>query len=114
VAITADDVFGWLGANTAEPADATTPTDLQVANMETVVAAVIAHIAKHYTAPEDPEEGEDADWTLGHIIAAAKLYQRTKSPNGIIDLGEMGGLRITSVDRDAEALLGPYKNFAMG
>lgn len=102
--ITAEQVFAWLGQTVPEPGAG----DLLL--MGTVVDAVTEHVAKFYAAP-DPIT---ADWDLAHIIAAARLWQRRKSPAGVIDLGEFGGIRVGALDRDVESLLAPDKVIAFG
>lgn len=97
--ITAIEVFAWLGQTSPEPGAG----DLLL--METVAEAVTEHIAKFFIAP-DPIT---ADWDLGHVIASARLWQRRKSPAGVIDLGEFGGIRVSSLDRDVESLLAGEK-----
>lgn len=42
---------------------------------------------------------------LGILRLAGRWHNRRSSPNGIVDMGEMGGSRITSYDPDIDRLL---------
>jgi hypothetical protein len=43
---------------------------------------------------------------LGTIRLAGRWHNRRRSPDGLIDMGELGSARIPSVDSDLERLLG--------
>ena len=43
---------------------------------------------------------------LGAIRLAGRWYNRLKSPDGLVDLGDAGSTRIPSIDADIEQMLG--------
>lgn len=46
-----------------------------------------------------------ADITLGTIYLARRLHSRRSSPDGVINLGELGASRIPSFDPDIDRML---------
>lgn len=46
------------------------------------------------------------DVFLGTVLLAMRWYNRRNSPDGLVDLGELGSARIPSVDPDIERMLG--------
>lgn len=42
----------------------------------------------------------------GTVLYAARLHNRRRSPDGMIDMGELGSARIPTFDPDVERLLG--------
>lgn len=66
------------------------------------------------TIPQLPDPGQDL--MLGILRLAARWHNRRASPNGIVDMGEMGGSRITTYDPDIDRLLriGRYAKAVIG
>lgn len=55
----------------------------------------------------------------GAIVEAIKLMtarylQRRNSPDGLVGMGDMGAVRVTSVDRDVVALIAPWSPAVFG
>jgi hypothetical protein len=46
------------------------------------------------------------DLLLGTVRLAGRWHNRRRSPDGLIDMGELGTARVPSVDPDLERLLG--------
>lgn len=96
---TAADVFGWLNLSPAVGG-------VEYQAMGRVLDAQRGWWADHVIPlPVTATAAQIATDDLAFIIACARLYQRTTSPNGTINLGEFGGLRVTSFDVDVERLL---------
>jgi hypothetical protein len=55
------------------------------------------------TIPPLPDPGQDL--MLGILRLAARWHNRRSSPNGLVDMGEMGGSRITTYDPDIDRML---------
>lgn len=55
--------------------------------------------------PESPLPVPGANLILGTLMLAARLHTRKRSPDGLIDMGEMGSSRIPSFDPDIDRLL---------
>lgn len=55
---------------------------------------------------ELPDPGEDDQLVLGTLRLARRWHERRRSPDGLVDMGELGSSRIPSVDPDIERLLG--------
>lgn len=51
-----------------------------------------------------PSPGSSVE--LGTVRLAGRWFNRRRSPDGLIDMGELGSARIPSVDSDLERLLG--------
>lgn len=93
-------VAKWLGL-----AEALTVPGHRVADLlGDVVAAVIAHAGHRCHLPAI----YPADLTLALTMQAARLYERSRTPSGIADFGEVGIVRLSRFDADVETLLGPY------
>jgi hypothetical protein len=58
----------------------------------------------------------DDDMHLGTLYLARRLHSRRRSPDGVIDLGELGSTRIPSFDPDIDRLLqiGRYSRMVFG
>lgn len=93
--ITPDDVFDWMS----------TPGIRNHDSMQRVVNAVIARISRGWTPPAvQPND----DWILAHIMQAARIWKRKASPEGVIDSGEFGPIRVTRIDADIADLLSDF------
>lgn len=64
--------------------------------------------------PPDPVPPAPA--TLGQAVRllTARYYARRNSPDGFLGMGEFGPARVSTVDRDVEALIGPYRPVVFG
>lgn len=47
----------------------------------------------------------DAGIVLGTLMLAARLHTRKRSPDGMVDMGELGSSRVPSFDPDIDRLL---------
>lgn len=84
---------------------------LDTATADPVVAAVNAHVAKHYRAPV---EGEDAsDLHLGSLMLAARYARRPDSPQGTVTFDEFTA-PVSRYDPDIERVLAAYKVWRFG
>lgn len=77
------------------------PTGADLELLESVVAAVTAHVERHYYV-DDPLT---ADQALAMVMAAGRLWKRRSTPEGIQQFGDQIALRISSIDPDVERLL---------
>jgi hypothetical protein len=101
--ITTTDVADWLELGTL--------TGSKLALMQRVVDAVVVHVRKHYIDPVTAG-GFDADWKLAQTMTAARYWKRKQSPEGVIGIDDLGPIRITRIDADAEKLLDRKWGFA--
>ena len=53
-----------------------------------------------------------ADVKQACYIQAHRIFTRAEAPTGVIGVGEFGAIRLTSVDRDVETILNPYRRVA--
>lgn len=107
--ITSDDVLDWITASTGTAAP--TLTTEQQALLDRVVDAVVLTISKKWVAPSDTSV---ADWEQAHLMAAARLWDRRRTVDGLTPEGEFGPIRINRFDTDIEALLEPYERRGFG
>lgn len=59
----------------------------------------------------DPVPG---DLAMAVFLMTARYLARRNSPDGMVGMGEFGPARIGALERDAEALLGPYRRVVFG
>lgn len=52
-----------------------------------------------------PDPAKDSSLQLGTIRLAGRWHTRRRSPDALIDMGEMGNARVPSIDPDIERLL---------
>jgi hypothetical protein len=101
--VTADNVTDWItsssGTTVALSADDT-------ALLEQVVSAVTVHVAHTYTYAGDTMPD---DYTQAIVMQSARLWERRNTPNGVAGFGEFGAVRVSRLDPDVAALLGPYE-----
>lgn len=100
--IDATDVFDWLGTST--------PTAEHLVQMQLVVDAVQAHVARFY---DPPVLAPDADWRLGLIMQSARVWKRKDSPQGIIANDEFGVVRVSRLDADIAEMLAPFRQWGI-
>jgi hypothetical protein len=101
--VSVDELAMWRGL------DAPSTGSPQWETQQAVLDAVETHISHSYVLPTPlPEDARN-----GILIAAARLIKRKDSPQGIEDFGEFGAVRISRMDPDVEALLSPYKTWAL-
>lgn len=53
-----------------------------------------------------------ADVKQACYIQSHRVFTRAEAPTGVIGVGEFGAIRLTSVDRDVETILNPYRRVA--
>lgn len=90
------------------------PTDLDSDDLlATALDAALAFVVRvkggQYNVTGDPlsllpSPGPDLAW--GAVRLAVRLHTRRRSPDGLIDLGELGSARVPSFDPDIDRLLG--------
>src|SRR4051812_43052167 len=82
-------------------------------SLETVLVSAITHVEQaragdfNFTATAGsllPAPGPDLE--LGTVRLAARWHNRRRSPDGMLDMGELGNARIPTGDPDIERLLG--------
>lgn len=81
--------------------------------LASALAAAVAHVEEaragdfNFLADEDSELAAPThNLRTGTVRLAVRWYERLRSPEGLVDLGELGSARIPSVDPDIERLLG--------
>ncbi len=109
--IVPDDVHEWLVSSVGATLPA--PTDEDEALLVRVIEAVEAHVAHTHLVPVPvaPDTDRPADFDQAIIMAAARLWDRRNTPNGIGGFGEFGSVRVTSIDPDVTSLLAPYRRW---
>lgn len=91
-----------------------TPEDVRDdARLTVQLNAAIAHVKKLRAGSLNfdndpfsdlPSPGEDI--ALGAVRLAGRWHNRRRSPDGLVDMGELGSSRIPTLDPDIERLLG--------
>lgn len=105
---------GWVIADQVKAdlavEDADTRDDEQLQVMVDAAVAFVERVhAGRYRfgiegeSPDLPEPG--ADLVLGTVRLARRWYERRRSPDGLVSMGELGAARIPSIDPDIERLL---------
>ena len=69
------------------------------------LAAAIAYVERVRSDVDFTEPVGD-DLFKGTLMEAARLFQRRKSPDGVVNLGQLGTGRVPGWDADLEKLLG--------
>lgn len=104
---TLDDLKDDMRANPNGNAEVWDDTTLQF-NLD----AAIAYVQRvrpyfNYTAdPLDTRPAPSNDMMLGVLRLAARWKIRTRTPDGVVNMGDLGSGRVPSVDPDIERLLG--------
>lgn len=62
-------------------------------------------------APVPPAPG---DLVQAVLLLTARYLARRNSPDGFLGMSEFGVARVPTVDRDVEALIGPYRPVVFG
>jgi hypothetical protein len=76
-----------------------------------VLAAAVTKVIElrgatvNFTGQPSTLPSPGADLALGAVRLAARWHARRRSPDGLIDAGEMGTARVSSYDSDIERLL---------
>lgn len=80
--------------------------------LRTVLDAAVAFVERiHAGAYDFSEDGSGdlpeppADVALGTLRLAVRLHQRRRSPDGLVQMGDLGTARVTSYDVDIDRLL---------
>lgn len=64
--------------------------------------------------PPAPVPPAPADLVQAVLLLTARYLARKNSPDGFLGMGEFGPARVPAVDRDVEALIGPYRPVVFG
>jgi hypothetical protein len=51
--------------------------------------------------------------TQATVILASRIFRRNDSPLGVMGFGDMGVVRVSRIDPDIDALIGPFKKIRM-
>lgn len=98
--------------------DDTADQQLEQSALDAAIAFVERiHAAKYAFGDQFSDLPEvDANMWLGTLYLARRLNSRRRSPDGVIDLGELGTTRIPSFDPDIDRMLriGRYKSPVFG
>lgn len=80
--------------------------------LDTVLAAAIAFAERVHAGaldftddPDSPLPGPSSDIELGTIRLAGRWHIRRRSPDGLVQMGDLGTARVTSYDTDIDRLL---------
>lgn len=96
-------------ADAAIPAGSTDPGDAVISAR---LAAAIAHVRTvrsdlNYDAdPLSVLPAPDVDVWQGTVMLAVRLLERRRSPDGMVNMGDLGASRVASYDADIQRLLG--------
>lgn len=103
--VTAADVRDWITSG------ATTDVSIPSEQLERCLAAVEAHLAVAYDAPDPTTD----DWDQAVIMLTARVYSRRNSPTGLAGLTDFGPVRVGRIDFDSELmmLLAPYSSIGI-
>jgi hypothetical protein len=87
--------------------------DRDVVALATALQAAIVYVeqarAGEFNFTGDPDSllpTPGWDLVLGTVRLAGRWHNRRRSPDGMVDMGELGTARVPSVDPDIERLLG--------
>jgi hypothetical protein len=68
--------------------------------------AALFNVSGALTGPASLLPSPDADLAYGTARLAVRLHTRRRSPDGLVDLGELGQVRVPSFDPDIDRMLG--------
>lgn len=91
--------------------DASISVDTDDERLTRDLDAAVAYVRRvrprfNYEAdPLSPYPAPTADVFLGTIRLASRWHTRTRSPDGLISMGDLGGARVSSGDIDIDRLL---------
>mgnify|MGYP001364848968 CR=1 FL=1 len=100
MALTADDVRDYLGAQPGGP--------IAMEQVEKALVAAEQRVAARIMAQPDPRPGA-IDQAV--TMLAARLYRRRNSVGGFEGFGDLGLARVPSLDPDIEDLLMQYLKY---
>lgn len=106
-----------LRSELGRKADDTAEDDLLKAALNAAISFVERVHVERYNFGDAPLLSAPGDDTyLGTLYLARRLHSRRRSPDGVIDLGELGSARIPSFDPDIDRLLqiGRYSRMVFG
>lgn len=99
-----------LGARVGIPA----PGGNEYIELGRVLGAVRSKIMATHALPLVPTSDQLDAWDEAHVLAAARLWKRKDTPEGIIDFGGAGVIRVGRFDADVEDLLAEFVVYAVG
>lgn len=88
-------------------------------NLSSDLASAVAYVQRvrpTFNYDQDPLNEDCAptdDLWNGTLAYARRLFTRRRSPDGLVDMGDLGQGRVPTVDRDIDRLLG-IGNYAEG
>lgn len=97
-----------LKADLDQPAGVGARDDTALQQVLDAAVAVVERVRTdvNYTGDVlDERPGPDADLVLGTLRLAGRWHTRRNSPDGLVNMGEMGSSRVPSFDPDIERLL---------
>lgn len=75
------------------------------AKLTATLQAAVAYVER-VRSDLDFESGVPADVSLGTVRLAGRWHTRRRSPDGLVNMAELGASRVPGVDPDIERLLG--------
>lgn len=98
-------------------------TDAAAARFVTAYNAAEAATAKRCRWPSGPIDSADpdgsqhtppADLVQAVVLRTGRYMARANSPEGLVGMGELGIMRVSSIDRDIERLEGAWRAVVFG
>jgi hypothetical protein len=81
---------------------------------DTIVDQVIAAVETSLAATHDIPDPATADVRLAVTMQVARLLQRRRTPEGIMQFGGEVAIRVNRFDPDIDRLLAPYRRLLVG
>lgn len=79
--------------------------------LDTATEAIDGHCDRRFgPTADDPDATVPPAVHTACLMLASRLWDRRKSPHGVLGTGELGVIRVTGVDRDVEQLLLPHRD----
>lgn len=107
--VTIDDLADRVGITT--PVDPESATGV---NLARVLGAVRSKIAAGHKPPDEPTDDQVDAWDEATLLAAARLWKRRSTPEGVLGLGTEGVIRVGRFDADVADLLAEFVTFTIG
>lgn len=82
--------------------------------LERVLTAVVAHATRTLAAPAVDDEDGIVLWEQALYMQAARIWKRRDTPEGVINWGPDGVVRVNRFDADVVELLEPFRKFVIG
>lgn len=92
-------------------------TDLD-ALLQRVIDGCLAHARRQYPAPDPAatgyEAGDTAEWELGLLLQISRLWRRRSTPEGVLQFGQDGAVRVSRFDPDVDEILSDFRVWNVG